>query len=160
MIWENTKQILEQYAKELVRTYKENLINDDKVATGNLVNSINFIIENGANSISVSLSMEDYWKYVENGRKAGKFPPIDRILDWIRVKPVIPDERTGKLPTENQLAFLIARKIANEGIEPGNQLNDSRKQLYNEWMAKIEEAITKDVSENVDIIFSQFLYKD
>lgn len=46
------------------------------------------------------------------GRKPGKFPPIDDILDWIRSKGISPrDSKT----TERQLAFLFARKIAQSG---------------------------------------------
>lgn len=160
MVWDNLKKVLEEYAVKLRNTYQDKLINDDKIATGNLLNSVEYILESDETQISVSLKLEDYWKYVENGREPGKFPPIDSIMEWISVKPILPDERTGKLPTEKQLSFLIARKIANEGIEAGNQLSDTQKELQDEWMVKIEEAITKDVSENVDIIFSQFFYKD
>jgi hypothetical protein len=48
------------------------------------------------------------------GRKPGKFPPLDDILDWIRVKNIRPkDSKT----TERQLAFLFARKIAQSGTD-------------------------------------------
>ncbi len=46
------------------------------------------------------------------GRKPGKFPPIDEILNWIREKRITPrDAKTS----ERQLAFLFARKIAQSG---------------------------------------------
>lgn len=63
----------------------------------------------------VQFEMEDYWKYVERGRSPGKFPPLNEIESWIRIKPIIPDARTGKVPDTRQLAFLISRKIAREG---------------------------------------------
>ncbi len=48
------------------------------------------------------------------GRRPGAFPPIEAILAWMRVKGIEPrDEKT----TERQLAFLIARKIANSGTD-------------------------------------------
>jgi hypothetical protein len=53
-----------------------------------------------------------YWYQLKHGRKPGKFPPIDMILEWIRVKQITPrDNKT----TERQLAFLFARKIAQKG---------------------------------------------
>ena len=69
--------------------------------------------------VVISIQLEDYWQYVENGRKAGKYPPINAIKNWISVKPVLPRPlKSGKLPTANQLAFLIARKISKVGIKP------------------------------------------
>jgi hypothetical protein len=70
------------------------------------------------------------------GRKPGKFPPIDDILDWMRVKNISPkDTKT----TERQLAFLIARKIANSGTDiflgrrPGLDIDDQIKSIVQEW---------------------------
>lgn len=159
MVWDNTYKVLQEYAVRLRNTYQDKLIKDGKIASGELLNSVEYIIDRDGNSISVSLQLAEYWKWVENGRGPGKFPPIDAIMSWIRIKPIIPDERSGRLPTEKQLAYLIGRKIAEEGIEAGNQLSDTQKELQEEWMRKIEEAITKDVEENVNIIFSQFLIK-
>lgn len=75
---------------------------------------------------SVFFNLQEYWKYVENGRAAGnKFPPIDDIKRWIEIKPVVPRAVNGKVPSLNQLAYLISRKIAREGIEPRNILSQS-----------------------------------
>lgn len=55
-----------------------------------------------------------YFRQQKIGRRPGKFPPIDDILDWIRVKGIQPrDSKT----TERQLAFLFARKIAQSGTD-------------------------------------------
>ena len=78
------------------------------------------------------------------------------MLEYIRVKPIIPDERTGRIPDERQLAYLIGRKIATEGIEPGYQLRDTKERLFREFENRIEEAITQDITENITIIFSEF----
>lgn len=153
-IFKKTKEVLEEYAKELVRLYKQRLTDDGKVASGNLVNSMNFIVETGQNFISVSLSLAEYWKYVEYGRAAGKFPPLDNILNWIRVKPIIPDERNGRVPDENQLAFLIARKIANDGIEAGNQLEETQEDINERWLKRIEDAVTEDITNELDVILT------
>jgi hypothetical protein len=48
--------------------------------------------------LTISLNLQDYWKYVEDGTRP-HFPPIEDILQWIKVKPVLPRKRKGKLPT-------------------------------------------------------------
>lgn len=54
-----------------------------------------------------------YAQQLETGRNAGKFPPIDAIKQWIEDKGIA-SRLNGEI-TKNQLAFLIARKIAREG---------------------------------------------
>lgn len=158
--WNNLKKVMEDYAREFRNTYQDNLIKDGKISSGELLNNVEYQIDYDNTSISVSLQLKEYWKYVENGRAAGKFPPIDRILDWIKIKPVLPREGTnGRLPTEKQLAFLIARKIANEGIEPGYQLRNTAREVNDRFESLLQEAITADVREGATVIFSEFYYK-
>lgn len=154
--WTNTQRALEEYAIKLRNTYQDNLIRDGKIATGNLLNSIDYKVQYNDREIWVELHLEDYYKWVENGRGPGKFPPPDKIMEWIRIKPVIPDDRGGRLPTEQQLAFLIGRKIAEQGIEPGYQLRDAQREMMDEFEDRIDEAIALDVTEAVEIIFSSF----
>lgn len=156
IVWNKTYEVLREFAIRLRNEYQDKLIQDNKIATGELLNSVEYIIEKDGRSISVSLQLEDYYRYVEEGRKPGRFPPVDKMLEYIRVKPIIPDERTGRIPDERQLAYLIGRKIATEGIEPGYQLRDTKERLFREFENRIEEAITQDITENITIIFSEF----
>lgn len=154
--WTNTKRVLEEYAIKLRNRYQDNLIRDNKIATGNLLNSIDYKVQYDDRAIWVELHLEDYYKWVENGRGPGKFPPPDKILEWIRIKPIIPDDRGGKLPTEQQLAYLIGKKIAEQGIEPGNQLHNAMDDIFPQFEERIDEAIALDINEAIDIIFSSF----
>lgn len=109
------KKITDDFVVELKNRLKAN----DSYASGDLVNSIRGIVKQNGKYILISIQLEDYWQFVENGRKAGKYPPINDIKKWISVKPVLPRPlKSGKLPTDNQLAFLIARKISKFGIKP------------------------------------------
>ena len=154
--WTNLQRVLGEFAQELRNRYQDNLIRDGKIATGNLLNSIEYKVQYDERAIWVELHLEEYYKWVENGRGPGKFPPPDKILEWIRIKPVIPDDRGGRLPTEQQLAFLIGRKIAEQGIEPGNQLHNAMDDIYPQFEERIDEAIALDINEAIDIIFSSF----
>lgn len=156
--WNNLRRVLGEYGEALRNKYQDNLILDDKIASGELLNSVEYNVVSDERSITLQLSMADYYKWVENGRGPGKFPPPDKILEWIKIKPVIPDDRmgTGKLPTEKQLAYLIGRKISEEGIQPGNQLRKAREELKYEWEDRIDEALALDIKESIEIIFSSF----
>ena len=103
-------------ANQIVELYRKQLESKGIPASGALGDTASVEVEMNGTKLVVSLNLEHYWKNVEFGRRPGKMPPIDNIKDWIRVKPVIPDARTGKIPSAEQLAFMIARKIGIEGI--------------------------------------------
>lgn len=144
MEFDNLLNTLREYATKAVALYKQRLINDDKKASGQLLNSISSEIKVGGEQFTVVLNLVDYWKYVEDGRKPGKFPPPKAILKWVQVKPVIPRPIHGKLPTKKQLAFLIGRKIATEGIEAGHQLKETVDSLNAEYIPRLEAALQED----------------
>lgn len=108
--------------QKIADLYKHQLEEDGVNASGTLSNFTTEYEYDGQHFI-VYFNLVDYWKYAENGRGPGRFPPIDAIKQWIQVKPVnpVPDAR-GKVPSVNQLAFLIARKIANEGTQGKHSL--------------------------------------
>lgn len=58
---------------------------------------------------------EPYTEQLVNGRKPGKFPPIQAIEKWIVDKGIVANIE-GEISVSS-LAFLIARKIAREGTE-------------------------------------------
>lgn len=145
--------VLYEFAVEVRNLYQDNLILNNRIASGNLLNNIDFRLKINDSAYSVIFSMEDYWWYVENGRKAGKRPPMDKILEWIKIKPILPRLSSEKLPTPNQLAFLIARKIGEEGTEGTGDLSYSIEKVFERYREKIYTAIYDDVDNAVIKIF-------
>lgn len=152
-MYENVKAVLNKFGKLLVEEYRNNLTEKNVNASKTLFNSISYIVEGNGTNFVVKLKLEDYYKYVENGRKAGKFPPINKIEKWVEIKPVIPRPMAnGKLPTTKQLAFLISRKIALEGIKPRPLLQQSIDEVFDEIKERLEEALIKDIESEFEII--------
>lgn len=143
--FDNLQAALEEYGNVIAEQYKSNLKANGHKATENLINSITSHITVNGYEYAIELTLEDYYKYVEEGRRPGKFPPVDKILEWIKVK-------NGKLPTEKQLAFLISRKIANEGTKGTYDLEKAIDTTINEWDEKITDALDKDVMNCIDEI--------
>lgn len=153
------RQVLEEYAMVVVERYKDNLTKNGHVASGGLLNSVKYIIDQKDQSIEVSLNLKDYWYTVEYNMPT-HWPPIDAILDWVKVKKLVGRAKTydGKLPTEKQLAFLIARSIAGEspnqaklknpngGTTGTHDLQKAIDATNAEFEVRIGEAITKDVA--------------
>lgn len=148
LTFNNLQQVLDDFTKDVAETYRSLLLRDGKNATGELISSIKPMtpeLVDGA--FECSLSLAPHWKYVENGRRPGKFPPIDNILEWVKAKPELarPNRLDRKEITPKQLAFLVARKIATKGIQPGNQLEEAIDIVYARWKDRIDAAITADI---------------
>ena len=106
----NLQAVLEKYGEEVRNLYQDNLIRADKIATGALLNSVEFSVEQYGRRFDVVLTLADYWKWVEEGRKPGKMPPPSAILKWVLAKPVIPKpNENGRIPTPQSLFFLLMR---------------------------------------------------
>lgn len=144
---------IQNIAKQIIELYRLQLDKDGINASGNLSNNIKSIVEFNDTRLIISLELEDYWKYVEYGRGPGKMPPIDAIEQWIKIKPVIPEARNGKIPDTRQLAFLIARKIGRDGtvgrypIEKIKK-SDNMKTIIDDVKRELVRQIKQQFSEN------------
>ena len=145
--WTRLTEVLNEFADAFIQNARNNLEANQSNASYNLYNSFEKVIEVGEDYFKVSISLADYWQYVENGRGPGKFPPVDKIKEWIEVKPVNPTPLSnGKTPSVEQLSFLISRKIANEGTEGKPFFEPAKEQTIREFEDKINQAIDEDVS--------------
>lgn len=153
----NLEKVLEEYAIEFRNTYQDSLIINNRIASGDLLNTVEYIFKKGSNQYVVSLKLKDYFYYVEYGRKPGKFPPPDAMLRYVQIKPILPrPDSNGKLPTEKQLAYLIGRKIAREGTEGSKDLHNTAETINAKYMPLIYDAIDKDLAEMAVVIFNDF----
>lgn len=136
---------LNEYAEKSEELYKRKLTDKGINASYKLLNSVETVVRRNDDEFTVSINLEPYWYYVENGRGPGKFPPVSKILDWIRIKPVIPySDSRGRLPTEEQLAFLISRKISEQGTEPKHILAETVSELNNYYLPLLQQALDRD----------------
>lgn len=139
------RAVLMEYGIAVRNLYQDRLILHDRIASGELLNSVNVHVEQGDGSYEVQLDLADYWRYIEMDT-APHWPPPSAILKWIQVKPVLPRPmKNGKLPTPQQLAFLIGRKIAVFGTEGIPDLTDSVQDMNTAFRERIAEALAADM---------------
>ena len=153
MEFRNLMEVMAEYGKAMETKYKEELENSGRKASGRLISSINSNVTVDGMTYAIDFSLEDYWKYVENGTKP-HFPPVSKILEWVKIKPILPTpDSSGKVPTPEQLAFLISRKISIYGTDGTKDLEDTLELTDMEWRDRITEALDKDVVEALNLLF-------
>lgn len=157
-IFKNLTRVLSSYGPKLLDTYRLNLSESGHIASGKLKDSLEYKVEWSGGLVELSISLEDYWKYLEDGTKP-HWPPPDKILQWIRVKPIAPRPMSnGKLPTQEQLAYLIGRKISQEGTQGSKDLRKSEDTIWDLFERDVDDALDEDLGEETDEII-QILWK-
>ena len=152
----NVRKALEDYMNEVEKIYKGKLTKDGHKATGKLLNSIKVQVRLKDTTYIGEIRLQDYWKYIEYGTKP-HWPPKNAILKWIQAKPIIPRSINGITPTNDQLAFLISRKISKFGTKAGGELGDTIDDVNRRYKTILEDALEKDVNDALAVIMTEFI---
>ena len=146
----NLQYVLEEYIKELKREYENKLLDNDHVASWDLIQNIEVVTSFNGMNYWVGFNLQDYWKYIEYGTKP-HIPPVDKLMEWIKIKPVLPrPNKNGKLPTVKQLAYLIGRKIDKVGTKGTYDLSEANKIINQKYEELIQMALDEDVTDAID----------
>ena len=146
---------IQQLLQQFIQAVREDLAQQNINASSKLSKSLKSVVKQKGKWIEISISLEDYWKYIEYGTRP-HFPPIQAIRKWIDVKPVLPRPMKGKLPTKDQLAFLIARKISKVGTRPKPFLNKTISdfnlidKVYDLLLNQIQQQINKQINDELE----------
>ena len=148
-----TEALLNSFGNTLISRYRDKI---KEYASGKLYKTIDYTITSKSDSYLVTINLEAYWVFLENGRKPGaKMPPVSAIENWIKVRKIIPRPvtlKSGKqrVPTIPQLAYVIARSIAKNGIAPRPFMRESINQTIDDFKSKLSAAVKDDVIDNLE----------
>ena len=151
------QKVPQDFATDLRARYRDVPAHNDHIASRKLVDSIKTQVVIGDNYYEVTMTLEDYWKYVEEDTPP-HWPPRDAILKWIDVKPIIPrPDDNGRIPSPKQLAFLIGRAMAgkspnqeklknpNGGTTGPHDLAQTKEDILPWWRDQISQALGHDM---------------
>ena len=150
--FDNLRQVLEDFAQEFKTVYREELERSDrftKYGQDRLIdfeqyNDVSTMVQQGDQAWTVSIRLNEYWKYVEEGTKP-HWPPPSAILKWITVKPVIPrPDAKGRIPSPKSLAYLIGRKISEDGTAGSHDFENAKQVVLQRFRERIAEAVGHD----------------
>jgi len=129
--------------EELLQFEMQSIVDDLRVAYQQSGKMVSGEWERGLTITSQpnKVSLEGY-TYLA-GRSAGKQPPVQNILDWVKQKGIQPNEGT-----QTGLAWAIAKKIAKEGTDRQSSLK-----IYEEVITpqRIDDIIKKVTQFNIGL---------
>ena len=153
MKFSRTEALLNSFAQTIVNRYRDKI---SEYSSGKLYKTIDYSITAHNDSYLVTINLEDYWIFLEKGRRVGaKMPPVSAIENWIKIRKIIPRPvvlKSGRqrVPTVQQLAYVIARSIARKGIAPRPFMSESIDQTIEDFHWKLSAAVREDVLENLE----------
>ena len=107
--------------------------------------------------ISFNIFMEDYWVWVDEGRKPGangakgSTTLKNSIKNWILTKPVNwQPAANGKIPTLDQKTYLITRSIVTKGTEGTDFTTLATTKTLNEAIELFGDAYAEQIQEFLD----------
>lgn len=110
------KAALNLIGKQIVAEFQNALESEGKIATKNSYISLDYEITNEG---FIKITGNDALQFINDGRKAGTFPNLQNIQEWVAFRG-INIEIDGRMLDDEQAAFVIARSIARNGIAPTN----------------------------------------
>lgn len=144
--WDNLYRVLNEYADFFVREAQDRIQSNGNIATGTLNETMGVEREISFENdyLSVKISLEDYWKYLENGTAPHR-PPFDAIRNWVEVKFSLPDEEV------NNVAWAVVKGIEKNGTAPHPFIEDSKNVAF----AQFEDAIGYAIEEDMQVYFEE-----
>lgn len=158
-IREAVREVLPETVADAVAYFQKAIAEKRVIATEDLKNDIEHIISEESEGMVGSISFHEYGRYrdMKNLRWAGKAPPFEQLVEWVKVKGVdnfawIPGyESSGRVPSDSiaarRLASTISRAIGNIGVVKrkyhGTWYNENKMRLVNVTRARILNRVTE-----------------
>jgi hypothetical protein len=135
-------RIVQNWGNELIAQMQNRLRINNTNASSSLSQSINPEIKGTQRGYRLTVLMQDYWFYVENGRKptkgGGNGELYKNIYEWIQNKREIQmkiSQSPNRIAATKSLAYVITRKIHREGTKAQPFVIPSLKKVTTQTLA-------------------------
>ncbi len=134
------------FGKSYVKLLAKLLQKAGKKSSGKLIQSLDYRLQETAEAINYQLEANDYFQYVDEGRKPGTYPNISELGKWVSINGI----------SQNAI-FPIARNIFKFGIEPTNIHTKAEIELLNnnKYTNEIENAMSNNIEQIISEIFKE-----
>lgn len=138
------KSTIDKYGKTTIEEITSLILSTNSKASGALMNSLSYDITSAVNQIILNIYGDDYFKYVDLGRKPNspKMPPISKIQKWCTYRNI-----------SETAAYPIAKKIQKNGIAGKGLIA----KLLQGSKIKLEEKIEERYAELVSIALDKII---
>ena len=145
MITAEARAILERLTEHLAGQIGLELVAQGHNNTGTLIESVRVELIESLEGIVIVASNLDYGQYVNDGRKPGKFPPVDALRKWVEERGLASEEKEV-----NAIAFLIGRAIRDQGSPTRGAYKYSKNGKRKDWIGQVLEANEQIIFDHIE----------
>ena len=131
------------------------IVAKNKVASGQLRDSVEYVITRTENSYKVDLLADRYINNVSDGRKAG-YPNggdgsfLKALIEWVKIKGIESDDKKVK-----SAAWAIRESIFQKGIPATNIIEFAIEQIERQIDEMVTAALDKDIKNHFNQMFDK-----
>ena len=141
-------EIIQNWSNQRIKALQNNLLKKrngyNSVASGKLYEDISGDVSTTPQGYNLSIKMQDYYFWVENGRKptqgGGNGELYKNIYEWITNKSDLQSKviskSKDKIAATKSLAYVITRKIHEKGTKARPFIAPAQKQVPTDILAK------------------------
>ena len=141
-------EIIQNWGNQRIKALQNNLLKKrngyNSVASGKLYQDISGDVSTTPQGYNLSIKMQDYYFWVENGRKptqgGGNGELYKNIYEWITNKADLQSKviskSKDKIAATKSLAYVITRKIHEKGTKARPFIAPAQKQVPTDILAK------------------------
>jgi len=144
MLTPEIKALMNRTGELITDKMIDTLISNGSLATGQLARGIAYQVVENEEGTNLQITVPGYGQFVDQGRRPGKMPPVQPIIDWVRVKRI----RTPQYTTE-QMGWAIAKSIAKKGIRPKPFIENSIQFVLQNFTQELTQAGAEDINNQV-----------
>tara|TARA_S200002703_G_scaffold107732_2_gene93608 strand:+ start:1004 stop:1492 length:489 start_codon:yes stop_codon:yes gene_type:complete len=157
-----TRDILNKFAKYVIKQARTNLTKGKKNSSKKLYESLDYKLKLGQNSFGIEFIMEEYGAYQDQGvsgkkRKfdtpfsfTNKMPPSSSLDKWGVRKGIAPRDKQGKFIPRKSLNFIIARSIFMKGIRPSMFFTKPFEKAFDNLPPELTTAFAIDIENSIE----------
>lgn len=171
MNFKNVDEVLNAFAKNVIREARKNLV-DDRKSFGALYETLDYEYNQDTDAFIIGFLMQDYGIFVDKGvrGKTSTYPETAAALSkfqygsgtgpkggltkgvksWLQKKRFQWRDKDGKFLSYDSMSFLIARSIYNKGLKANLFFTQEFEEGISALMPKLEKAYAQDFLDSLD----------
>jgi len=141
---------LNDIAEFIVEIFKAEIIAKGKVASGNLLNSVESVVTVGGSFASVDVFADKYFDYIVSGRKAG-YPSggdgsfLRALIEWVKAKGLETDNKAA-----TSAAYAIRESIFKNGVPAVDLVTFAEQEIEKKVTSLLIEGLNKEFEKQLD----------
>lgn len=152
----NNSEIAKDLEKQITDALKKKFEEQGHSLTGKGINSLETQVRSDLSGLVIQILGLEYMGFQDSGRRAGKMPPIEPLMNWVKARGIASDMKAVK-----RIAFAIAMNMKKIGMHSsGGRIDLTKRHFISDTLEEkgsfIQDSLFKMFSLNFDLMITNY----